>query len=333
MLGRSIAATVIALPFFSCLCGAQTGGVLHGAGATFPAPIYQKWIQSYQASAPGLSISYDPVGSEEGIRRLRNGEVDFAASDILPDKKVQDELGIEALPSVAGAVVPAYNIQGLTRDLRFTPELLAEIFLGRITKWNDPRIKEINRGIALPPADIVVVHRSDGSGTTFVLSEFLANGSPDWRDAMGIGGTLHWRTGQAAAGNDGVAGVLSRTPYSIGYLEFIYALRNELSFGTVKNSAGKFVRPDIDSIAAAARSAHASGRDDYPIASFTWLLISSKMPAGAKRERLAGFLDFAFSVGQREAGALGYVALPLDLAKQEQLAAAKYREARQQPAK
>jgi phosphate transport system substrate-binding protein len=313
----------------------QSDGALRGAGATFPAPIYRKWIESFQAGAPGLRITYDAVGSEEGIQRLRRGEVDFAASDILPGKDVQDQLGIEPLPSVVGAVVPAYNIQGLARDLRFTPELLSEIFLGHITKWNDVRIKEINRGIRLPAANIVVVHRSDGSGTTYVWSEYLSKTSPTWRESVGTGSTLHWPTGEAARGNDGVADMLTRTPYSIGYLEFIYALRNELSYSAVKNAAGKFVRPEIDSIMAAARTAlpgepfrvsiaNAEGRDAYPIASFTWLLVSSQMPAGPKRDRLAAFLNWAFSSGQREAGALGYVGLPEELARQERAAIARF---------
>jgi phosphate transport system substrate-binding protein len=300
----------------------QTQGALRGAGATFPAPIYQKWIESFQAGMPGLPIAYESVGSEEGMQRLRRGEVDFAASDILPDKDTQDQLGIESLPSVVGAVVPAYNIQGLSRDLRFTSDVLAGIFLGRITKWNDPRIKEINRGISLPAADIVVVHRSDGSGTTYVLSEYLSKRSGAWRDGVGTGSTLHWPSGQGAKGNEGVAEALTRTPYSIGYLEFIYALRSQLSYGAVKNAAGKFVRPDIDSITAAVRGPE-SGRDAYPIASFTWVLVSSKMPAGPKRDRLAAFLDWAFSSGQREAGALGYVALPEELAGRERSAAAR----------
>jgi phosphate transport system substrate-binding protein len=313
----------------------QSGTIVRGAGATFPAPIYQKWIASFQASSSGLPISYEAVGSEEGVQRLRRGEVDFAASDILPDKDTQDQLGIETFPAVAGAVVPAYNIQGLARDLRFTPDLLAGIFLGRITKWNDPRIKELNRGVNLPTADIVVVHRSDGSGTTYVFSSYLSKANAAWREAVGVGGTLRWPAGQGPAGqdargNDGVADVLTRTPYSIGYLEFIYALRNELSYGAVKNAAGKFVRPDIDSITSAAKSLakgeQAADRDAYPIASFTWLLVSSKMPAGERRERLAAFLDWAFSSGQREAGALGYVALPAELANEERSAAARFKQ-------
>jgi phosphate transport system substrate-binding protein len=312
----------LALSLFSDASFAQA--VLRGAGATFPAPIYQKWIESFQAVTPGLRITYEGVGSEEGMQRLRRGDVDFAASDILPDKNTQDQVGIETLPAVVGAVVPAYNIQGLARDLRFTPELLAAIFLGRITRWNDPRVKEVNRGVNLPAADIVVIHRSDGSGTTYVLSDYLSKTSPAWRDALGTGSALHWPVGQAAKGNEGVADALTHTPYSLGYLEFIYALRNELSYGAVKNAAGKFVRPDIDSITAAARTT-TSGRDAYPLASFTWLLVPSKMPDPAKRERLAAFLDWALSSGQREAGALGYVALPKELAAQERSAVARFR--------
>jgi len=314
---------------FSGAIRAQGQDVLSGAGATFPAPIYRKWIESFQAGAPGLRISYEAVGSEEGMRRLRQGEVDFAASDILPGKDVQEQLGIETLPSVVGAVVPAYNIQGQARDLRFTPELLAGIFLGRITKWNDPRIKEINHGVNLPAADIVVVHRSDGSGTSFVWSDFLSRTVPDWRASVGSGSTLHWPIGEGANGNDGVAETLMRTPYSIGYLEFIYALRNELSYGAVKNAAGRFVQPNLDSIALAAKSMGkgepVDNRDAYPVASFTWLLVSSKMPDGPKRERLAAFLEWAFSLGQREAGALGYVALPEELAAQQRSAAARWK--------
>lgn len=310
------------------LAGAMLGqspSALRGAGATFPAPIYQKWIESFQAGAPGLRITYQPVGSEAGIQRLRRGEVDFAASDILPDKSLQDQLGIQALPAVVGAVVPAYNIQGLARDLRFTPEVLSGIFLGHITKWNDVRIKEINRGMRLPAANIVVVHRSDGSGTTYVWSEYLSKTVPEWREAAGVDSRLHWPVGQGAEGNEGVAGTLTRTPYSIGYLEFIYALRNELSYGAVKNAAGKFVQPRIDSIAAAMRGPE-HGRDAYPIASFTWLLISSQMPAGEKRDRLAAFLDWALSSGQREAGALGYVALPEELAGEERSSIARFKQ-------
>jgi len=270
------------------------------------------------------------------MRRLAQRELDFAASDIAPSPEMQNKLGVELLPAVVGAVVPAYNLHGLARDLRFTPEVLAGIFLGRITKWNDPRIKEANHGANLPDAGIIVVHRSDGSGTTHVFSEFLSKTDAGWRSAMGASGTLDWKVGQGANGNGGVAQVLARTPYAIGYLEFIYALENELSYGAVKNASGKFVRPEIDSITAAARTAqqaepfraditNALGRDAYPITSFTWLLVPAHAKSSAKRRQLMDFLDWALSSGQRQAGALGYVALPEELAERERAAVGRLR--------
>jgi len=325
---RGALTCILTLAVVSGVACAQTDGTVRGAGATFPAPIYQKWIESFQASDPGPQISYEGVGSEEGLRRLEHGDVDFAASDIVPSQEMRDRLKVELLPAVVGGVVPAYNLHGLSKDLRFTPDVLAAIFLGHITKWNDARIKEVNRGANLPDADIIVVHRSDGSGTTHVLAEYLSKTNAEWREAMGTGSTLAWKVGQGAKGNDGVASVLARTPYAIGYLEFIYALENQLSYAAVKNAAGRFVRPDIDSITAAARSApesepfrasitDAPGRDAYPIASFTWLVVPAQAAASAKRDQLLGFLEWALSAGQRQAGALGYVALPEELAARE----------------
>ena len=287
---RGALTCILTLAVVSGVACAQTDGTVRGAGATFPAPIYQKWIESFQASDPGPQISYEGVGSEEGLRRLEHGDVDFAASDIVPSQEMRDRLKVELLPAVVGGVVPAYNLHGLSKDLRFTPDVLAAIFLGHITKWNDARIKEVNRGANLPDADIIVVHRSDGSGTTHVLAEYLSKTNAEWREAMGTGSTLAWKVGQGAKGNDGVASVLARTPYAIGYLEFIYALENQLSYAAVKNAAGRFVRPDIDSITAAARSApesepfrasitDAPGRDAYPIASFTWLVVPAQAAA------------------------------------------------------
>lgn len=326
VLRAMLAVTALAMPALR----AQTGAAIQGAGATFPAPIYQKWIESFEAKYPGLPITYEPTGSGEGMRRLETGEVDFAAADMLPSRDLQAKLGVDLFPSVVGAVVPAYNIQGLARDLRFTPEVLAEIFLGQIKSWNDPKIQSLNRAVKLPAASITVVHRSDGSGTTFVWSEFLSKTSPMWRSAVGEGSALNWPVGQEAQGNGGVASVLAHTPNSIGYVEFIYALSNELNYGAVRNASGRFVRAEIDSIAAAARTAapaadfrvsitNAPGRDAYPIASFTWFLVPAKMPE-QKRQRLAAFLDWALSSGQRQAAALGYVALPEELAGRERAA-------------
>jgi phosphate transport system substrate-binding protein len=298
-----------------------------GAGATFPAPLYQKWIAAFESKNPGAAITYEATGSSIGVDRFLRGQLDFAASDILPD---QAKLGnAQALPSVVGAVVPVYNLPGLKQDLRFSSEVLAGIFLGKISKWNDPKIKILNRGLDLPDAAIKVVHRSDGSGTTFVFSDFLSKTDADWKSSMGAASTLNWPAGEAASGNEGVAKRVTATEFSIGYVEFIYAVQQHLSFGGVRNSEGKFVRADIDSITAAAKTTpangnfllsitNAPGRDAYPIASFTWLLISpTTPPAGPKRDRLMSFLAWALTTGQRQAAALGYVPLPDDLAQRE----------------
>jgi phosphate transport system substrate-binding protein len=301
---------------------------LAGAGATFPAPMYLKWMAVFQEKHPGLPITYEPTGSDEGIRRLKQDLVDFAASDFLPSPADQKQLAIEMLPAVVGAVVPVYNGPGLRRDLRFSAEVLAGIYLGKIQKWNDPRIKSLNREAKLPAADIVVLHRSDGSGTTFVLSEFLSKRCPDWKSAMGTGSVLKWSVGQGAKGNEEVAAKVASTDYSIGYVEFIYGVRQHLSYGAVENAEGNFVRADIDSLTAAAATAQATedfrisvtnapGKAVYPIASFTWFLVPTNFKAAAKRERVAAFLDWALSSGQRQAAALGYIALPEELAARE----------------
>jgi phosphate transport system substrate-binding protein len=301
---------------------------LTGAGATFPAPIYQKWMAAFQERHPGPAITYEATGSEEGIRRLKEGLADFAASDVLPSAADEKELAIEMLPAVVGAVVPVYNVPGLRQDLRFSAEVLAGIYLGRIQKWNDTWIKALNRETRLPAADIVVVHRSDGSGTTFVLSDFLSKTCADWKSAMGAGSTLKWPAGESAKGNEGVAAKVASTKYSIGYVEFIYGIRQHLSYGAVENAEGKFVRADIDSLSAAAATGqdsgdfrisitNAPGKNAYPIASFTWFLTPKNFKAPAKRKRMAEFLDWALSSGQRQAAALGYVALPEELATRE----------------
>jgi phosphate transport system substrate-binding protein len=300
----------------------ETG--LIGAGATFPAPLYQKWIAAFEAKNPGMPIKYEATGSAEGMRRLQTGGLDFAASDVLPGAGMT---GVRTLPSVVGAVVPVYNLPGLKQDLRFSPGLLSGIFLGEITKWNDSKIKALNREVSLPDENIAVVHRSDGSGTTFVFSDFLAKTDDPWKSHMGANSTLEWPVGEGASGNDGVAAKVTGTKYSIGYVEFIYAVRAHLSFGSVQNAEGKFVRADIDSVTAAARTAqatsdfrisitNAAGKDAYPMASFTWLLIPAAGD-GAKSERLRAFLQWALSNGQRQAAALGYIPLPEDLARRE----------------
>ena len=331
---RIAVGVVVAIAFWVCR-GAQCQTAVIGAGSTFSAPIYKKWIDSFQVIHPGLPITYDPTSSEEGLGRLEGGAADFAASDFPPGEDVEKRLGLEMLPTVIGGVVPAYNIAGIEKDLRFTPDILAGIYLGQIQKWNDPKIKAANRGVKLPEADIAVIHRSDGSGTTYVWSEFLSKSNSEWRSAVGTGSSLHWPVGEGVATNEGVAQRITRTPNSIGYVEFIYALQNHLSYGSVQNAAGKFVSADIDSLTAAALAAlssttyrisitNAPNKNAYPIASFTWIVIQAKVSTTQKRERLAAFLDWALSYGQKQAAALGYVALPQPLAERERLSVAQW---------
>lgn len=259
------------------LC-AQALPQLTCAGGTFPDPIYQKWIAAFNAQRPGLPITYRAVGSDEAIEEFKDHRVDFAASDFPPDERMQTDLGIHLIPSLVGAAVPVYNLPNFDSDLRFTPDVLADIYLGRITMWNDPRIKALNRKTPLPRERIVVVHRSDGSGTTYLWTQFLASASSQWRDRVGASVTPAWPTGQGENGNEGVAAFVSKTPFSIGYVEFIYALQSRLNFGSVQNPAGAFVRAGIDTIKAAASTAapegsgrisivNAAGRNAYPICS------------------------------------------------------------------
>ena len=298
---------------------------LKAAGATFPAPLYNKWIESFQARNPAVHIRYEATGSEAGIQMLRDGKLDFAASDLPP----ADGQEFWHLPTVAGAVVPAYNLPGFTGDLRLSPQALAGIFLGKITKWNDPQIRQSNRGVKLPASSIVVVHRSDGSGTTFVLSDYLSKVSAEWRAIMGRGSTLKWWGGEAAEGNEGVASKVAHTANSIGYVEFIYSVEQRLASAAVQNAAGHFVQADIPSVTAAAASAtnmpddfgvsitNAPGDQAYPIASFTWFLVPAHSTDSHKRQELCDFLSWALSSGEKTAAALGYVALPPDLIARE----------------
>jgi len=298
------------------------------AGGTFPDPIYQNWIKSFETRIPGAPMMYRAVGSERAIQELKTRAVDFAASDYPPAGQVQDELGVCLIPTLVGAAVPVYNIPNLSVNLRFTPDVLADIYLGKITRWNDPRIAGLNRKASLPAQMITVVHRSDGSGTSYVWTEFLSQASSHWKNAIGASPMPSWPVGQGAQGNEGIATFVSRTPFSVGYVEFIYALRAHLEYGWVKNPAGAFVQATIDSITAAASTArpkdggrisivNAPGRDAYPVASFTWFLVPLKIESEEKRQRLSEFLDWALTKGQREVAALGYVPLPQAVAEQE----------------
>jgi len=310
-----------------------TGNVeLTAAGATFPAPLYQRWFESFEERHPNVHIKYSAIGSGAGLQLLTAGQLDFAASDMpLSDAMMaQSKRTFLHFASVIGAVVPAYNLQGIERTLNFTPKVLARIYLGQIRKWNDRAIREANRNAALPDTEIVVVHRSDGSGTTFVWTDYLSKVNPEWRASVGVGTVVRWPIGTGVEGNEGVAAVVQQTPNSIGYVELVYALRHQLSFGAVQNAAGRFVQADLPSltaaggeVAAAARSdsrvsiTNASGNGAYPIASFTWWLLPKDQVSDAKRSALRELLGWILTSGQKECSALGYVPLPHEVAKRE----------------
>ena len=311
----------------SILCAQSPS--LKGAGATFPAPIYRKWIEAFEQRHPGMPVSYEAIGSGQGMRRLQAGAVDFAASDILLTAEKQQDLDVQLFPMVIGAVVPAYNLPHFERDLRFTADVLADIFAGKIKAWDDPRLRALNREAKLPALDIAVVHRSDESGTTFAFTDFLSKTVPAWRAGLGTGSVLRWATGEGVEGNEGISQAIQRKPGSIGYVEFIYAVHEHLNYGEVRNASNKFVRADIDSLTAAAADEGARANDSrvsltnsegsrsYPICSFTWLVVPNHWRDAAKRDRMTSLLAWALSSGQRQAAALGYVAIPEAMADRE----------------
>ncbi len=307
---------------------AQT--TLSGAGATFPAPLYQKWFQSFQHANPEVSLSYDAVGSEQGAEMLADNKVDFAASDVSqPDL---DNPNLHAkfvrIATVLGAIVPIYNLPSVQPYLNFAPEVLAKIYLGEIRKWNDPEIRKSNRGVDLPDVEIVVEHRSDGSGTTYAWSDFLSKVSPDWKAKVGTGTRLNWPVGMGNERNEGVASAVQKTPNSIGYVELVYAIQYQLNFGSVRNSSGEFIRAQLDSLAEAAKVAIAGdgevssitnppAKGAYPIATFTWLLLPQEVSDSAKKLALVRLLKWILTEGQKECSALGYLPLPHDIANRE----------------
>lgn len=321
---------ILGCAFLAAPTVAQTN--LNGAGATFPYPIYSKWFSEYHSLHSDVQINYQSLGSGAGIRQVMEGTVDFGASDMpMKDeqlKAAQDKLKTSVLniPTVLGADVPVYNIPGVSAELKFTPELLSEIFLGKITNWNDKAIAAVNPGVNLPNQDIVVVHRSDGSGTTFVWTDYLSKVSPDWKNTVGADTSVRWPRGMGGKGNEGVAGFVRNLPGSIGYVELIYAVQNNISFGTVRNSSGAFIKASLQSVTAAAASAprmpadfrvsitNAPGKDAYPISSFTWLLIPQQSKDPAKGKALADFLNWMVSDGQKLTSALDYAPLPDNVA-------------------
>jgi len=318
------------------LVWAQNPLLINGAGATFPNPIYSKWFDVYHQKNANTQFNYQPVGSGAGIRQVTDGTVDFGATDgPMSDEQLkayQDKRGSAILhfPTVLGAVVPTYNVQGVTGALNFTPEALAGIYLGKITKWNDPAIAAANKGVSLPAQDIVVVHRSDGSGTTYIWTDYLSKISDEWKSKVNRSTSVNWPVGLGGKGNEGVTGLVKQTPDSIGYVELIYAVQNNIPYGTVKNSAGSFIKADLASVTAAAAGAakempadfrvsitNASGKTAYPISSFTWLLIPSKIQDGAKRDAIKAFLKWMLADGQAYNEPLSYAKLPKEVVEKE----------------
>ncbi len=297
---------------------------LNGAGATFPNPIYSKWFSEYDKIHSGVQINYQSIGSGGGIRQVIAGTVDFGASDMpMTDKQLQEAKGqILNIPTVLGADVPAYNVPGVSGEVKFTPETLAGIFLGKISKWNDKAITSANPGINFPDKEIIVVHRSDGSGTTFIWTDYLSKVSPEWKSQVGSDTSVKWPVGMGGKGNEGVAGFIRQLSGSIGYVELIYAVQNNIPYGSVRNSAGAFVKASLESVSAAAASApkmpvdfrvsitNAPGKDAYPISSFTWLLIPAQSKDPANGKILADFLNWMVTDGQKMTSALSYAPLP-----------------------
>jgi len=312
---------------------AEAKVLINAAGATFPYPIYGKWFEEYAKVDADAQINYQSIGSGGGIRQFMAGTVDFGASDM---PMTDDQIGkfkIKPLhfPTVLGGIVPTYNIPGVSQDLKFTPEALAGIYLGKITKWNDAALAKANPGVKLPGNDIVVVHRSDGSGTTFVFTDYLSKVSPGWKSKVGASTSVSWPTGLGGNGNEGVAGVVKQTPNSIGYVELIYALQNKMAYGSLRNAAGVFLKADLDSVTEAAAGAaktmpadfrvsitNSPGKKAYPIATFTYLLIPSKIDDAAKKKAILGFLRWMMTDGQKDAAGLGYAPLPKEVVAKEE---------------
>ncbi len=301
---------------------------LNGAGATFPYPMYSKWFSEYNKVHPDIQINYQSIGSGGGIRQVLAQTVDFGASDgpMTDEQLSQAKVKILHIPTVMGADVPAYNLPGVTAELKFTPEDLSGIFLGKITSWNDPAIAKANPGVNLPNQPIIVVHRSDGSGTTYIWTDYLSKISSEWQNGPGKGTSVKWPVGLGAKGNEGVAGMIRQMQGSIGYIELIYAVQNNIQYGSVKNAAGNFVKASLDSVTAAAASVksmpadfrvsitNAPGKDAYPVSSFTWLLVPVQAKDANKGKILADLLNWVVDDGQKMTASLSYAPLPPSVA-------------------
>ena len=315
---------------------------LTGAGATFPYPIYNKWFSEYHKLHPDIQINYQQIGSGGGKTGVTDGTVDFGASDgPMTEKELatyKEKRGSEILhfPTVLGGIVASYNIPGVTGELNFTPEALAGIYLGKITKWNDAAIADANKGVKLPANDIVVVHRAESSGTTYCWTDYLSKVSPEWKQKVGNNTSVNWPVGLGGQKNEGVSGLIKQTPNSIGYIELTYAIQNKLPYGKVKNQSGNFVKAELATVTAAAAGAaanmpedfrvsitNAPGKNAYPISTFTWLLIPSKISDPAKLKTVKDFLTWMLGPGQKMAETLDYAALPSSVVAQEKKALAK----------
>jgi phosphate transport system substrate-binding protein len=325
------------------LSHAQTADTLtlNAAGATFPAPLYQSWIASFHEHHPDIHITYSAIGSETGIQQLHDQKITFAASDVPLSDLYMSQMPLKLLQfaTAVGAVVPIYHLSQTREDLRFTPEVLAGIYLGKIRKWNDPSIRAINQGVNLPDAEIIVIHRADGSGTTFAWTDLLTKTSAEWKSVVGSGTTVKWPIGQGALGNDGIASMLERTANSIGYVELSFAIQRQLSYGAVRNAAGNFTQANLSTLTAAADNSSASGagtissslinapgKDSYPITSFTWLLVPESIPDPAVKSAIVAFIDWILTSGQKECSALGYNPLPKEIVSRELEQLSKFKE-------
>ena len=314
-------------PLLLCLALLVTGGWaqnLNGAGATFPYPIYSKWFNEYHKAHPGVEINYQSIGSGGGIRQVTAGTVDFGATDgPMTDQQLADaKFKIFHIPTVLGAVVPAYNVPGVQAELRFSPSTIAGIFLGKINNWNDKAIAADNPGVKLPDRSIIVAHRSDGSGTTYIWTDYLSKVNSDWKDQVGKGTSVKWPVGLGGKGNEGVAGMVRQMEGAFGYVELIYAIQNKIPYGTVRNSAGAWVKASLESTTAAAASVkdmpadfrvsitNPPGKDAYPIASFTWLLVPAQFKDATKGKVMVDFLNWALDQGESMASQLDYAPLP-----------------------
>ena len=306
---------------------------INAAGATFPDPIYERWFQEYNKLHSSVKINYQPIGSGGGIRQLKEGTVDFGASDMPMKDADIASMKVHPLhfPTVLGGIVMIYNVPGVTADLKFTGPMIADIYLGRITRWNDPAIVKENPGVKLPKDDIVVVHRGEASGTTFVFCDYLAKVSPDWKSKVGADAAVKWPTGAGQPKNDGVAGLVKQTPGAIGYVELIYAIQNKIPYGQLKNAAGVYLTPTLESVTAAAASVaknmpadfrvsitNEPGKDAYPMSTFTWLLIPTEIKDAAKKKAIADFLKWMITDGQKYCKELGYAPLPGSVTAKEQ---------------